>query len=146
MVSNTIAIVAILLFIALIAVTGVRTAIGKLKAKPGYADINELAAIRGVIAAALRPQGVTKLLFSAPRKFEPPYGALLMLQTRLGYPAMFSGYLTADDVALVAPFVERWLAGDLPHLLSSEYDDEMRIPLLRYKARMQANGLWPKAA
>jgi hypothetical protein len=67
----------------------------------------------------------------------------LRWQLAMSKSAYFGYVLKPEDVALIAPFAERWLSGDLPHLLSPEYDDEIRVPLLRLKARMQANNFWP---
>jgi hypothetical protein len=101
--------------------------------KPGYASAEEMQALRTVVAAVGWPIA----------KKDPRYLAFRMLRARLFSGSFLNGALTADDVAMIRPWIEQWLAGDLPHLLTPEYDDETRLPLLSYKARMQANGLWP---
>ena len=65
---------------------------------------------------------------------------LRQLQTKLslGIWGMWSGVvLTSADAALIGPLIDRWLSGEIPHLLSSEYDDEIRQPLLKLKGRME---------
>jgi hypothetical protein len=102
--------------------------------KPGYADGNEASAVEGVLAAAR----------SAVGKGDVRYRVLDALGWRLAVSkAGYFGYVfKSDDLAQLEPFVEQWLSGALPHLLSEEYDDEIRVPLLKFKARMQDHGLW----
>jgi hypothetical protein len=147
MISNTLAIVAILIFIVLIVVTSVRTTIGKMKAQPGYTHQGELDALCGVIATAFQAKGILGTVgWRSVNSLEQPYRDLWYLHNRIKRAKLLCAVLTREDIVLIAPFVERWLARDLPHLLSAEYDDEMGVPLRGYKARMQANGLWPRAA
>jgi hypothetical protein len=103
-------------------------------AKPGYASRDELRALQCVMAGASASLG----------KDDPRRRSLSMLHIRLNYPSIFGGALNAEQVGLVMPFAEQWLSGELPHFLSEEYDDEVRIPLLRYKERLASNGLWPR--
>jgi hypothetical protein len=55
--------------------------------------------------------------------------------------------LSTDDLALLAPFIDQCIAGkELPAYLSGEYEDWRPAALAAFKARMQAEGLWPKDA
>ena len=52
--------------------------------------------------------------------------------------------LSAQDLALLAPFIDRIIAGQgPPSLLSAEYEDWRPRVLTAFKARMMAEGLWP---
>jgi hypothetical protein len=103
--------------------------------QPGYATADEMSALHMVIGSALQTL----------RPDDPRYQLVRSLRLRVG--GMFGlSYLTADQVALIAPLAEQWLAGELPHLLASEYDNETGVPLRNYRARMQAKGIWPVVA
>jgi hypothetical protein len=63
---------------------------------------------------------------------------LFMTQTRFG------ARISAQDLAFLAPFIEQFIAGNGPApILSAEYEDERPACLGAFKARMQAEGLWP---
>jgi hypothetical protein len=104
--------------------------------KPGYADGSEASAVEGVLAAACSAVGTGDVR----------YRGLDALGWRFAISnAGYFGYVfKPDDLELLEPFAEQWLSGALPHLLSEEYDDEIRVPLLKFKARMQDHGLWPQ--
>jgi hypothetical protein len=55
--------------------------------------------------------------------------------------------MSADDLALVAPFIDQCIAGKGPPLnMPAEYWDWRPAALAAFKARMQAEGLWPREA
>lgn len=101
----------------------------------GYADPDETSALLGVMAMAA----------SCIAKDDPRSKQLSGLRWRVACSnSNWFGYrFQHEDVLLVAPLAEQWLSGALPHLLAPEYDDDIRLPLLRLKTRMRANGLWP---
>src|SRR5665213_4386377 len=102
MVSNAIAIVTILLFVVLIAVSCVRTAFAKRKAKPGYISQREIEALHGVTVTALRAKGISMFSFRTLDSYGPPYRELALLEIRLRRARLEGMVLTRDQVALVA--------------------------------------------
>jgi hypothetical protein len=126
-------------FLVMVAVLAAAFMVGQRRVmrKPGYADGNEARAVEGVLAVACSAAGTGDVR----------YRALDALGWRLALSkAGYFGYVfKPDDLELLEPFTEQWLSGALPHLLSEEYDDEIRVPLLKFKARMQDHGLWPQS-
>ena len=54
--------------------------------------------------------------------------------------------MSTQELALVAPFIDECIAGRGPPLnLPAEYEDWRPAALAAFKARMQAEGLWPAA-
>jgi hypothetical protein len=55
--------------------------------------------------------------------------------------------LSKHEVAMLAPFIDQVIAGQGPPLnLPAEYEDTRPAALGAFKARMQAEGLWPREA
>jgi hypothetical protein len=55
--------------------------------------------------------------------------------------------MSAEDLALVAPFIDEAIAGRGPPLnMPAEYEDWRPAALATFKARLQAEGLWPREA
>jgi hypothetical protein len=53
----------------------------------------------------------------------------------------------AQDLAVLAPFIDQVIAGKgPPPILSAEYEDTRPATLGTFRARMQAEGLWPREA
>jgi hypothetical protein len=74
---------------------------------------------------------------------------------RLGFLSVFalgvwvpmSIRISAQDLALLAPFIDRSIAGEgPPSPLPAEYEDWQPEALRGFKARMTAEGLWPEDA
>ena len=104
--------------------------------QPGYADSNEATAVEGVLAAAR----------GSIRTDDVRYGAIDALSWRLSLSkAGYFGYVFVPaDLVLLEPFADQWLSARVAHLLAGEYDNEIRVPLLKFKARMQDRRLWPQ--
>jgi hypothetical protein len=61
-------------------------------------------------------------------------------------PAFFVR-ISADDLALLAPFIDQFIVGQGPPLNQpAEYEDWRPTVLRTFKERMQAEGLWPPAS
>jgi hypothetical protein len=74
---------------------------------------------------------------------DPRQPALVRASSRLGISeTSFGTILTSDEIVLLAPFIEEWLAGALPHFLASEHDYS-NDTLEKFRARMKQNGMWP---
>lgn len=55
--------------------------------------------------------------------------------------------ISAQDLELLAPFIDRFIAGHgPPSPLPAEYEDLRPTVLHTFKERMQADGLWPPAS
>lgn len=55
--------------------------------------------------------------------------------------------MSVEDLALAAPFIDECIAGRGPPLnMPAEYEDWRPAALAAFKARMQAEGLWPREA
>ena len=83
----------------------------------------------------------------------PRRKALQLLSVKLGPPAvsvltpLSFVRMSAEDLALVAPFVDECIAGRGPPLnMPAEYEDWRPAALAAFKARMRAEGLWPREA
>ena len=77
--------------------------------RPGYANTEEIRAVRTVIAAA----------FWSLEKGDPRFRPMRMLRARVS--GLYGlNYLDAEQVALIAPFIEQWLSVTPPHLLAPE--------------------------
>jgi hypothetical protein len=54
--------------------------------------------------------------------------------------------IPAEELAILAPFIDRMIEGKGPPLnLPAEYKDTRPETLRRFKERMQAQGLWPQS-
>jgi hypothetical protein len=59
----------------------------------------------------------------------------------------FGVRISAQDLAVLAPFIDQVIAGKgPPPILSAEYEDTRPATLGTFRARMQAEGLWPREA
>jgi hypothetical protein len=59
----------------------------------------------------------------------------------------FGARISAQDLAVLASLIDQVIAGQgPPRVLSAEYEDARPAILGVFKARMQAEGLWPREA
>src|ERR1051325_1268791 len=110
----------------------------RLKLPVRFASVDELTA-------------VARVAFWAQRRFDhrdPRWEAIFAIGSYLRIFASFTrigARISAQDVAVLAPFIDQFIAGDgPPSILSVEYEDERPALLGAFKARMQAEGLWPR--
>ena len=62
------------------------------------------------------------------------------------YTPPFMKGISGTDLALLAPYIDEWIDGNLPpQNLPAEYEDYRPRTLLAFKQRLQAKGLWPHA-
>jgi hypothetical protein len=72
-------------------------------------------------------------------KISPPSSAGLTPPSLVG--------MSVEDLALAAPFIDECIAGRGPPLnMPAEYEDWRPAALAAFKARIQAEGLWPREA
>lgn len=80
---------------------------------------------------------------------DPRRKALMLLFVRIPSSPLTPPSLvrmSTQELALVAPFIDECIAGRGPPLnLPAEYEDWRPAALAAFKARMQAEGLWPAA-
>jgi hypothetical protein len=88
---------------------------------------------------------VQQLMFWAADKVPAERRAQFLLGSGLmprGVVALQS--ITREELAILAPYIDEWIAGKLPpQNLPAEYEDYRPRVLLGFKQRLQSEGRWP---
>lgn len=113
--------------------------------RPVRLTSDEFDTIVGVANYALKRLDRPPLLRATPTDVLQSIVETLRYETLNPFAALpYPRYISRDDLAFLAPYIEDWIAGQAPpQNLPADYPDERPDQLRALKRRTQNEGFWP---
>jgi len=90
---------------------------------------------------------IQELMFWVARQAPEQRYPLLFASTLMPRGIVALQSITPKELAILAPYIDEWIAGKLPpQNLPAEYEDYRPRVLLGFKQRLQSKGQWPLAS